>query len=230
MLCVRDWQALCVETSRYGLEPLVELRRLSKSKADLSDLPARYGTNLIGRMPCLLVVTFEQVVGPMFFLIRCAFWLTIVFNAIFTTDQSPTAPSRQPVPQQQAQLIQQQRPATRTTGETGSSWSQSWLGALYQHLHSEAVASCTKTPADCAGIAARLTKFASEHPFDPQAKPANWAEIIPSALGGATAPVTPAPKADVPLPPVRPRHLRAAAPDGMKSAHARLTGEHFSRS
>lgn len=196
---------------------------LAKGKTNLSDLPADYGTNLIGLMPCLRRRHDRAGSGSMFFLIRCAFWLAVVFNAIFTTDQGPVAPSRQPAAMHQAQLVQPEQPVTKAAVETRKVVSHSWLDAILDHLRSKAASNCAMAPADCAGIAARLASFASQHPFDPQARSSNWAEAVPSVPEAAAGSKAPAPRADVPLPPARPRHL-------MRSAHARFAGEHFSRS
>ncbi|TAL78222.1 MAG: hypothetical protein EPN75_11580 [Beijerinckiaceae bacterium] len=159
----------------------------------------------------------------MFFLIRCAFWLAVVFNAIFTTDQGPVAPSRQPAIMHQAQLTPSEQPVMQATAERGKVASHSWLDAILDHWRSKAASTCAMKPEDCAGIAARLADFARQHPFDPQASSSNWAEAVPSAPEGSTTSKASTPRADVPLPPARPRHL-------MKSAHAHLAGEHFSRS
>lgn len=199
-----------------------ETAGLAKGKANLSDLPAEYGTNLIGLMPCLLHRYDRAGSGLMFFLIRCAFWLAVVFNAIFTTDQGPVAPSRQPAAVHQA-LVQPEQPVMKAAAETRAVASHSWLDAILDHWRSKAVNNCAMKPEDCAGIAARLADFARQHPFDPQARSSNWAEAVPSTPEAATTSKASAPRADVPLPPARPRHL-------MRSAHARFAGEHFSRS
>ncbi len=70
----------------------------------------------------------------MFFLIRCVFWLTVVFSTIFSQD------SREPVAQEysQAQAAQRAR-----IGELA----QTWIGAAVSLIERQAAARCAKT--DC---------------------------------------------------------------------------------
>src|ERR1700733_7903756 len=72
----------------------------------------------------------------MFFLIRCVFWLTVVYSTIFYPDsRAPAAPY-----QAQAQAVPQ--PAPQVGGLR-----QSWIGAAVSFFEREAKAQCAKT--DC---------------------------------------------------------------------------------
>lgn len=164
----------------------------------------------------------------MFFLIRCVFWLTVVFSTIFNTDPSPVAPARQPAGAHQAELVRREQPSA--ADRAMSLELQSWVTNALQHIWSKAASGCAGTPAECAGIATRLADFARQHPFDPQVKSSNWAEAARSPVDTPKASDAPMPKADVPLPPMRPRNLRPLRSGMMKSAHASGAREHFSRS
>lgn len=72
----------------------------------------------------------------MFFLIRCVFWLTVVFSTIFSQDPIRQAPVAQEY--SQAQAVQRAR-----VGELA----QTWFGAAVSLIGRQAVARCAKT--DC---------------------------------------------------------------------------------
>jgi hypothetical protein len=79
----------------------------------------------------------------MFFLIRCVFWLSVVFSTIFSPDyREPVAPG-----QAQAQALPSAEPRIGVLA-------QSWIGAAVSLIEREAVAHCVKTdclkPADTA--------------------------------------------------------------------------------
>lgn len=107
---------------------------------------------------------------------------------------------------------------------------QAWATGALQHIWSKATGGCAGTPTECTGIAARLADFARQHPFDAQVKSSNWAEAARAPAEVSKASEVAAPKADVPLPPMRPRNLRPARSGAMKSAHAFGAREHFSQS
>lgn len=72
----------------------------------------------------------------MFFLIRCVFWLTVVYSTIFSPDsRAPAAPY-----QAQAQAVPKLEPQIGGVG-------QSWIGAAVSFFEREAIAQCAKT--DC---------------------------------------------------------------------------------
>jgi hypothetical protein len=72
----------------------------------------------------------------MFFLIRCVFWLTVVFTTIFSQDPIRRAPVAQGY--SQAQVAQRARIGELT---------QNWIGAAASFIERQAVARCAKT--DC---------------------------------------------------------------------------------
>jgi hypothetical protein len=144
----------------------------------------------------------------MFFLIRCVFWLTVVFTTIFNADQSPVTPAHPVEGQRQvAVAARQDRPVESATAEAMGHMTQAWVSAALQHFWGKASGGCAEAPAKCATIAARLTEFAREHPFKEVIK-----EEIRSQSAAMSAPgakrLTSALSADVPLPPPRPRQRR----------------------
>jgi|SRR5579862_5758706 len=116
----------------------------------------------------------------MFFLIRCVFWLTIVYTTIFSPD-SPKPESR---PQQAAQKL----PSAAQAGELA----QAWFSSAVAVVEDEAARHCAKTPAECIAIAKRLSDIAADR---------HILRATP-ALARFSAPLV-----NVPLPPRRPRTL-----------------------
>lgn len=82
----------------------------------------------------------------MFFLIRCVFWLWVVFSTIFsqTTPDSPA--SRAPEASRRAI-------AAQPLGQTA----QAWLGTAANQVASR----CAAAPATCLAIASRLSQLAT---------------------------------------------------------------------
>jgi hypothetical protein len=148
----------------------------------------------------------------MFFLIRCVFWLTVVFSTIFNADQNRATAVRQPEPARQAQELRQGR-----AGDDGGSATdlshrlQAFVSAELQRFWVKTTRGCAETPTECADLAARLSDFARQHPFSEQAKPERGVQMaampvaaaMPSGRAGAVA--------DVPLPPLRPQHIHRSA-------------------
>ncbi len=158
----------------------------------------------------------------MFFLIRCVFWLTVVFSTIFNTDQGPMAPVRQVESPRQAHATRQDRPAEGRSAEGMSQMAQAWVSATIQRFWGKATGGCAEAPTECVAIAARLSDFARHHPFNAQARPEKWAQAAPAPVETAKMSAAPAPLADVPLPPLRPQHLRLPdKPVAARSTHDR---------
>lgn len=152
----------------------------------------------------------------MFFLIRCVFWLTVVFSTIFSSDQNKpmTAPEAER-PAQASQLAHSDSAAA----DALSARLQAWTTAALQHFWAKTGGGCIDRPAECAALAARLTDFAKQHPFKDQ-RPfkeqlaAEGRETVPGeARSQAAEPAKP-----IPLPPPRPPHLRRTAAGPAESA------------
>ncbi|MGB9188964.1 MAG: hypothetical protein ACLQLT_13435 [Methylovirgula sp.] len=158
----------------------------------------------------------------MFFLIRCVFWLTVVFSTIFNTDHGPMAPARQVESPRQAQAMRQDRPAEGPSAESMGQTAQAWVSATIQRFWNKATGGCAEAPAQCVAIAARLSDFARHHPFNAQATAEKWAQAAPAPVETTKILAARAPLADVPLPPLRPQHLRLPdKPVAARSAHDR---------
>jgi len=120
----------------------------------------------------------------MFFLLRCVFWLTVLFTAIFSQD-----PPRQRA-QRQEQAIERPQAPWRI-GELA----QSWLNSVVSVVGSKVAGHCGNVPSDCVALAKELSDIAvsrrsasKEVPAEPIA-----AQAVPQVF------------AHVPLPPRRPR-------------------------
>jgi hypothetical protein len=82
----------------------------------------------------------------MFFLIRCVFWLTVVFSTIF---------SQEPI--RQAPIAQQYSQAQAAQGARIGELAQDWIGAAVSLIERKAVVRCAKT--DCL----KPSEAAAEH-------------------------------------------------------------------
>ncbi|WP_297299332.1 hypothetical protein [uncultured Methylovirgula sp.] len=132
----------------------------------------------------------------MFFLIRCVFWLWVVFSTIFAQPSADgTAPHRPDHPRPVA--------AAEPVGQIA----QAWLGAAASRVADH----CAASPAACLAIATQLSKLALRQ------------ELADTTQTGATAEaphLKPVPRfAAVPLPPRRPETFgRTARPALEKTA------------
>lgn len=136
----------------------------------------------------------------MFFLVRCVFWLTIVYMTIFSPDQQPETLPRQ------AAAITVPAPAKADTDASTEAMSRGlrdWATGAIGHFWTKAAGSCASAPTECVGIAERLTDFAKQHPFKDADQPTP-AKAAPSSAVG----LRPSFPADVPLPPLRPTQIR----------------------
>lgn len=134
----------------------------------------------------------------MFFLIRCVFWLTVVFMHIF-----PQTPVRQE-PAGREQAMQGPVASLRLGAST-----QTWLSSLTTFAERKAAPQCSNAPADCIALAAALSNVATGQRVN------SPASLSPSIQAPAQAVTRVA--AQVPLPPRRPS---LSASFG-KLAHAR---------
>ncbi len=139
----------------------------------------------------------------MFFLIRCVFWLTVVFSTIFNTDQRPVVPARQVEKVRLTETARPGRPAEAAAPEALGRMAQNWVATAIERLWNKSSGSCAGSPADCAALAARLSDFARHQGFDDPAA-ANAARAGPASAMAAQKSL-PSP-AGVPLPPLRPQH------------------------
>jgi hypothetical protein len=119
----------------------------------------------------------------MFFLIRCVFWLTVVFTTIFSPD---------PVPQKQPGQEQavQRPPAASWIGQV----METWLGSALSFMDGKA-GHCHEAPGDCLAMAAELSNVAANQRF---ARALEQSPALPQAAPHL---------AQVPLPPRRPNIL-----------------------
>ncbi len=130
----------------------------------------------------------------MFFLIRCVFWLWVVFSTIFAQPSSEHATYASP----------HARPAAAASQPIGSG-AQAWL----ERAATSVADRCATAPATCLAMAAQLSRLAASN--IPVAKPSS-AEVT------LAAPDIPH-RVDVPLPPRRPRSFaRMARPTLEKTA------------
>lgn len=137
----------------------------------------------------------------MFFLVRCVFWLTIVYMTIFSPDQQPESS-----PQHTAAITvpAPSKVASDAATDAMSQGLRNWATGAITHLWTKAAGSCASAPAECAGVAARLADFAKLHPF----KDADGADFPAKAASPSTVGLRPSFPADVPLPPLRPTQIR----------------------
>lgn len=117
----------------------------------------------------------------MFFLIRCVFWLWVVFSTIFAQDSTHGTSARQPTPPQVSASAQSLAPVA-----------VSWLRGAAAQVADR----CAAAPATCLAVASQLSRLAAQRERAP----------VPTASPTAAfvAPVQVAQRADVPLPPRRP--------------------------
>ncbi|MGA3302806.1 MAG: hypothetical protein ABSC72_05900 [Methylovirgula sp.] len=140
----------------------------------------------------------------MFFLIRCVFWLSVVFCTIFSPN-NPTAPSpRAENSASQTQALRQEPHSDAVEADTLSRFARAWVSAALEKVWTKATGGACGTAADCAALAGRLEEFAKQHPFA-EAKLAAALQMAPVETSAReTASAVPA---DVPLPPARPHHF-----------------------
>ncbi len=93
----------------------------------------------------------------MFFPIRCIFWLTIVFTAIFSQDQA----------RRTASVMEMSEAA------------QSVVAKILGHAEARITEHCTRQPAECLRMAERLSDFA-------RAPAASEPEVSPATPNSAT--------------------------------------------
>jgi hypothetical protein len=131
----------------------------------------------------------------MFFLIRCVFWLWVVFSTIFA---QPTATGVAPHRPDVARAA-----ASEPVGEIA----QAWLGAAATRVADH----CAAAPSACLAVASRLSKLALRHELAVPGEP---------GLEAAPARLKPMPRfAAVPLPPRRPQTFaRTLRPALVKTA------------
>lgn len=129
----------------------------------------------------------------MFFLIRCVFWLTIVYMTIFSPD-SPKSP--QPRSQQAARPL----PSAAQTAELA----QAWFSSAVAVIEDEAARQCAKTPAECIALAKHWSDMGDQRRVD----------------GAPRVTQSPLTFAHVPLPPRRPHALTSekAGPGGLEKS------------
>ncbi len=137
----------------------------------------------------------------MFFLVRCVFWLTIVYMTIFSPDQQSER-----LPQHTAAVTvpAPSKVASDAATDAMSQGLRNWATGAITHLWTKAAGSCASAPTECVGIAERLTDFAKQHPF----KDADGTEIPAKAAPQSAIGLRPSFPADVPLPPLRPTQIR----------------------
>jgi len=130
----------------------------------------------------------------MFFLVRCVFWLWVVFSTIFAQPSGEHATPRAP-----------QSAASATALQPVASSAQAWL----ERAATRVAARCESDPATCLAVAAQLSKLAGS-----SVPASSWS----SAQVTQIAPDVPR-IADVPLPPRRPQSFaRTARPTLEKTA------------
>ncbi len=117
----------------------------------------------------------------MFFLIRCVFWLWVVFSTIFAQDSTHGTSARQPTPPQASASAQSIAPVAAN-----------WLRGAAAQVADR----CAAAPATCLAVASQLSQLAARQERVP----------VPTAAPSAAfvAPVQVARRVDVPLPPRRP--------------------------
>ncbi len=117
----------------------------------------------------------------MFFLIRCVFWLWVVFSTIFAQPSADDGVTRRPDPGRQ--------PAA--TAQPVAHLVEAWLGAATARVADR----CMASPAACMAVAQQLSKLAASR----EAPPARS-----TVAKGGQLPSLAAHQVDVPLPPRRP--------------------------
>lgn len=115
----------------------------------------------------------------MFFLIRCVFWLWVVFSTIFAQDSTHGTSVRQPQPPQASAPAQSIAPVA-----------EGWLRGAAAQVADR----CAASPATCLAVASQLSRLA-----------AGREERAPAPMAAPrAAPVEVPRRVDVPLPPRRP--------------------------
>ena len=143
----------------------------------------------------------------MFFLIRCVFWLTVVFSTIFNPGQGPTAPSHRTEATRQPEALKT-GPATEDSAARLGQTGQNWVIATIESFWGKAKGGCGGSSAECVALASRLSDFARRYSFDDRsAQDESRAGPISLQTAQAYAPPSPA-TARVPLPPLRPQNVR----------------------
>jgi hypothetical protein len=116
----------------------------------------------------------------MFFLVRCVFWLWVVFSTIFA---QTTADGRAPRHAPAAQPIAVAEPVVHAA--------RSWLSAAAARVANE----CAAKPAACLAVAAQFSKLAADRAAAP---------VSPAPAFALRPTLTDVPASNVPLPPRRP--------------------------
>ncbi len=149
----------------------------------------------------------------MFFLIRCVFWLSVVFCTIFSPNNPATQSPRSQNSASQTQALRQNPHSDAAEADTLSRFARVWVSAALEKIWTKATGGTCGTAADCAALAGRLEDFAKQHPFA-EAKLA--AAIQPAPVQTSDRQTASAAPADVPLPPARPHHF--GRPDRLSQA------------
>ncbi len=165
----------------------------------------------------------------MFFLIRCVFWLTVVFSNIFNMELTPLTPPQQAEPGRRAEMRRPVETARRmekvSRAGAGAApqgigeMAQAWVMSAVMHVWSKSSSRCGATREDCVALAARLSDFARNHSFDETAATnapsmnAPWVVLTASRAAAVPARLVPSipAKTDIPLPPLRPQRAHLAS-------------------
>jgi hypothetical protein len=114
----------------------------------------------------------------MFFLIRCVFWLWVVFSTIFAQNSTHDTLARQPAPHASAS-VQSITPVA-----------EGWLRGAAAQVADR----CVAAPATCLAVASQLSRLAA----------GREESAAPPTVTPRSAPVEASRRVDVPLPPRRP--------------------------
>ncbi len=101
----------------------------------------------------------------MFFLIRCVFWLSVVFCTIFSPNNPATQSPRAQDSASQTQALRQEPHSDAVEADTLSRFARAWVSAALEKVWTKATGGACGTAADCAALAGRLEEFAKQHPF-----------------------------------------------------------------
>jgi hypothetical protein len=123
----------------------------------------------------------------MFFLIRCVFWLWVVFSTIFAQPSSEHATSHAP---------QHVPPATAMASQPVGAGAQAWL----ERAATSVADRCATAPTTCLAVAAQLSRLA-----------ANIPAAVPARVEVPRMAPEIAHRVNVPLPPRRPQSFAGMA-------------------
>jgi len=151
----------------------------------------------------------QRLGAPMFFLLRCVFWLTVVFTTIFQQDSLRQKPMRsdiaahaQPIERAAAapSAVELQPPAPNANEAA-----QAWLKSAIARIGSDLAGRCLEAPGECIASLSQAPK-----PQVPtMAKPSPEGRVAAQKIASLT-PAGP----DIPLPPHRPPASEMAAMKG----------------